>query len=223
MKHSSRGLLVLGALLLGGVGALWLWQTPGLLRAKLSADEIDRYVDLMQKQLPVPPQERAELLARVRAWAEADDGQPVYMLNLMRLHEQLRSFPGAPEFAGTPQAANQLYESEVVPILLGNGGYPLFSGTVQGPNLVGYDPSVDRWSRVLVVRSRSRRAFLDMMTDPAYGPIEPYKLMAFDTYVAPMSAEVIVPDVRFVAAVTALAIFLAAGWWRAAHRRPPPA
>jgi hypothetical protein len=40
-------------------------------------------------------------------------------------------------------------------------GYPLFSGTVQGWNLTGYDPSVDQWSRVLVVRSRSRRALLE--------------------------------------------------------------
>jgi len=57
------------------------------------------------------------------------------------------------------------------------------------------------------------------MTDPAYVPIEPYKLMAFDVYLTPMSAEAIVPDVRFVAAAWALVIFLAAGWWRAARRR----
>jgi len=161
MKHSRSSLPVLGVLLLGVLGAIWLWQTPGLVEGKLTADEINRYVDVIDKKLAVPPQERAELLVRVRAWAEADDGQPVYMLNLMRFHPQLRVFPGAPEFAGTPQAANELYESKVILIMLKLGGYPLFSGTVQGRNLTGYDPSVDQGSRVLVVRSRSRRAFLE--------------------------------------------------------------
>jgi hypothetical protein len=61
-----------------------------------------------------------------------------------------------------------------------SGGYPLFSGTEQGWNLSGYDAIVDHWSRVLVGPSRSRRAFLDLMADPAPGRIEPYKRMAFD-------------------------------------------
>src|SRR5215213_6933045 len=47
--------------------------------------------------------------ARLRAWAEADDGKPVYMLNLMRYYDELRPFPGAPDFQGSPEESNTLY------------------------------------------------------------------------------------------------------------------
>ena len=69
-----------------------------------------------------------------------------------------------------------------------------------------------------MVRYPSRRRLFELLTDPGYGPIGPYKLLALDVNLAPMSAELIMPDVRFVAAAAALAIFLAAGWWRAARR-----
>lgn len=141
------------------------------------------------------------------------------MLNLMRFYSSLRHFPGVPAFLGTPQQANDLYEDKVTPLLLAQGGYPTFAGTVQGQNVMGFDPSVDHWSRVLLVRYPSRRSFLDLVTEPAYGPIEPYKLMALEVVLVPLSGEVILPDIRLVTVATALVIFLAAGWIRAARGR----
>ena len=38
--------------------------------------------------------EKREVMARLRAWGEADDGAPIYMLNLMRFHETLQPLPG---------------------------------------------------------------------------------------------------------------------------------
>ena len=85
----------------------------------------------------MPAQEKAEVLARLRAWALADDGQPVFMLNLMRYFPQLRQFEGAPEFAGTPLEANEYYETAVTPMALAEGAYPLFGGMTQARNYRG--------------------------------------------------------------------------------------
>jgi len=83
--------------------AFWFWHSP--IRWKLSREEIDRYLRAAEK-LPLPPGEMTADLARLRAWAEADDGKPVYMLNLMRFYLQLCSFSGAPDCQGKPEQAN---------------------------------------------------------------------------------------------------------------------
>ena len=195
--------------------ALCVWQAPGLAGAKLTKPEIERYLVAIEK-VPFPPEEKRDVLARVRVWAEADDGKPVYMLNLMRYHERLRAFPGALPFEGTPRDANATYESEATSLALKTGAYPLFAGEAQDGNVMG---AREGWDRVLVMRYPSRRAFLDLIADPAYAPLAPYKLMALDVTLTPLAGELVMPDVRFVAFATLLALFLAAGWLRAARRR----
>jgi len=50
---------------------------------KLTQAEVDNYISRLD-QAPVPKAELAQMIVHMRAWAEADDGKPVYMLNLMR-------------------------------------------------------------------------------------------------------------------------------------------
>lgn len=194
-----------------------IWETPSLLGTKLSKTEIDRYLKSAEKQLVF--EEKEQTLARIRTWAEADDGKPVYMLNLMRNYPEIRRLPGAPDFKGTPEEANRYYEKHAVPLLLKSGGYPIFAGIPQGKCVVGTaTKSVDDLTRVLVVRYTSRRSFLKLLADPAYAPIEPYKMMALDVSLLPMSAETVIPDTRYVAGSLLLALFLAGGWFRSARR-----
>jgi len=60
-------------------------------KARLRADEIDRYLTLVAA-LPLPGDQAQQLAARLRPWAEADDGKPTYMLNLNRYFAELRPF-----------------------------------------------------------------------------------------------------------------------------------
>jgi hypothetical protein len=52
------------------------WHSQG--GGKLTKAEIDRYIAFMEK-LPLPAEEIKAVCARIRRWAEADDGKPVYM------------------------------------------------------------------------------------------------------------------------------------------------
>jgi uncharacterized protein (DUF1330 family) len=208
--------ITLGAIFLGIFYRFWSWLTP---RKKLTQEEIDRYLAAVEQQVPQPEGEMPEFLARLRAWAEADDGKPLYMLNLMRYYDQLRTFSGAPEFQGTPEESNALYEKRATRMLFRLGGYAMLAGSAHGKNLMTYEPELDDWSRVLLVRYPSRRAFLSLLADPAYGPIEPYKVMALKVVLTPVSGELVIPDMRAVVGGALLSLFLAVGWLRAARRK----
>lgn len=207
----------LAAILLAFVAAVWCWQNPGVFKARASDEEITRYMNAITK-LPMPPDEKTEILKRSRQWLESDDGKPVYMLNLMRYYPELRRFPGAPEISGTPVEANAKYESVVVPMLLQVGGQAVYAGASKNGNLMEYGPELDNWNRVLLVRYPSRRAFLDLVTREDYAPIEPYKIMALQVVLTPTTAEVSLPEYTWFAGTLALIIFLTAGWWRSARR-----
>src|SRR5262249_16943023 len=164
---------IFGGALLALFLGFWFWHSPA--RRKLIWEETDRYLAAAEK-LPLPEEGKAAALARLRAWAESDDGKPVYMLNLMRFHPRLRRFTGAPDFQGTPEQANELYEKAALRLLLRRAGYPLVGGRPQANALVEVPPALDGWSRVVVVRYPNRRAFLSLLADPAYAPLAPYKL-----------------------------------------------
>jgi hypothetical protein len=206
--------ITLGAIFLGIFLRFWYWLTPG---KKLTPEEIDRHLEAVERQVPLPEGEMPEFLARLRAWAEADDGKPVYMLNLMRYYDELRPFPGAPDFQGSPEESNARYTKHARRMLMKIGGYPMVAGPTQAKNLMTYESDLDDWSQVLVVRYPSRRAFLSLVADPAYGPIEPYKLMALKVVLTPVSGLRVTPDMRAVVGGALLCLFLAVGWIRAAR------
>src|SRR5262249_38484327 len=168
-------MLGVGAACLGLFLAFWFWHSPA--RRMLTQPEIDRYLGAIERQVFLPADDKPKALARLRAWAEADDGRPFYMLNLMRYYPELRRFPDSPGFGGTPEQANDLYERKEGPWLLRRGGSPLWAGRAQGRSLMGVPPALDSWGRILLVRYRNRRTFLGLLADPAYGPWEPYKIM----------------------------------------------
>lgn len=209
---SSEFLWILGAVLAFAWLALWRWQHP---RRRIRPADAARYLATVAA-LPFPPGEREEMLRRMHQWIESDDGRPVYMLNLMRLHAQVVRLPGAPGFAGTPREANAHYEDRVMPLLFRRGGYPIYAGDMSGRNLIEHDPALDDWSRLLVVRYPCRDAFMRLVTDPRYAAHMPYKLMALRLVLSPTRVQLAIPELPWLAGALALVAFLAAGWWHAA-------
>lgn len=217
---------LLGAVLATLFVVFWIWQTPGNLR-KLTSAEVDAYLQRMQGKLPGDPAEQTVFLARMRAFGLADDGRPVYMLNAMRYYPELKRGSGMEAVHGTPREANATYEKAVMPILFRLGAYPLFGGETleiradgkTHSNLDGFDPAVDDWSRILVVRYPSRRAFFELLSDPEWLKFAPYKLAALELALVPASGHVVIPDLRWVVGGAFLIVFLGACWVRAVSRK----
>jgi hypothetical protein len=219
MKNVRRSTVVLATAFVIIFASFYFWQHPGLMRGRLTATEIDRAVAYIDSALYLPPEEKAHVLGRLRTWAEADDGRPVYMLNLMRYNDAIIRGAGIPDFKGTPKEANAYYENSVMPMLLRSGNYPVFGSETQGATLL-QDKIAGDLSRILVVRYSSRRDFLNLLTDPAYAPFEPYKLMALQVALTPTSGDIIIPDASLAFGAALLTTFLFIGWVRATGRRP---
>ena len=186
----------------------WVWHSPCV--GKLTKAEIDRYLAIIERRL-LPEEEVKAFTSRVRSWAEADDGRPVYMFNLIHFLPQFRAFPGAPDFEGTPREANAYYEKSIMWLWLRHAAYPIFSGVPQASNLINMEPE-RKWGNAAVVRYRNRRTFLRLLSDPVYARMEPYKFIALEIDLVPVSGKIALPDLRLVFGVGFVIIFLLVGW-----------
>ncbi|MGN6167711.1 MAG: hypothetical protein ACTHQQ_06020 [Solirubrobacteraceae bacterium] len=211
---TDKAQVVVGAALVGVFAGFWRWHSPPA--KKLTRGEIDHYLEIISGY--PAPRDSSEFIARVRSWAEADDGKPILMLNLLRYFPELRRFPGAANFDGTPEEANAYYEKRLTPLWLRKASYPLAGGTVLGENLIQTQPMGESWSTAMMVRYPSRRTFLQLLADPTYADLETYKLMALEIDLVPLSSERAIPDLRWIAGGSLLALFLGTGWLRTPPR-----
>ena len=204
--------LILAAVLVILYVAFWVWHSQG--GGKLTQVEIDKYVARIEK-LPLPEKAVKTFIARLRLWAEADDGKPVYMFNLINFFPKLRTFPGAPKFKGTPGQANAHYEKGLTWLWLSHASYPTFIGVPQTRNLIDMEPERN-WGNMTVVRYPNRRTFLKLISHPDYAPLAGYKFIAVELDLVPVSRRMIIPDLRWLVASGLAIVFLVVGWIHAA-------
>ena len=94
---------------------------------------------------------------------------------------------------------------------LRHAAYPIFSGVPQAKNLINMQPE-RTWGEAAVARYRNRRTFLKLLSDPSYAAMEPYKFIALEIDLVPVSGRMVIPDLRLVVGVGFVIIFLLVGW-----------
>jgi hypothetical protein len=204
--------LILAAAIMVLYVAFWAWHSQGA--GKLTQAEIDQYVAIIEK-LPLPEKAVQAFIARLRPWAEADDGKPFYMFNLIRFFPRVQPFTSAPDFKETPEQANARYEKSLIWLWLSHASYPTFIGTPQAKNLINIQPE-RTWGNMTVVRYPSRRTFLKLISHPTYAPLAPYKFIALELDLVPVSSGTVVPDLRWLVGGGFVIVFLLVGWIRLA-------
>jgi hypothetical protein len=222
---SHRTEIALGLILAVLFAIFWNWQAPGA-RSRLTEADVDAYIHRLQGRTPATPEREAEFLARLRAWGNADDGKPVYMLNVMSYFPQLQPVPGAEAITVPPVESNRIYEDHVMPLAVRLGAYPIIAGETSGipmrgmrdADLTGADAAINRTDRVLVMRYPNRRAFFELISDPRYLRWAPYKFAALELALLPVTARAVIPDLRWIVGWVGLTALLATGWFLAARR-----
>lgn len=157
-----------GAALAGYVAFRWWYDGR---RSPLRPDEIARYAARLEDVQSGSPADRAML----RRFMETDDGREFLMLNLVRLNPE----PVIDPRTGQPRLAREVLEGYMRPFvqaLLRRGGHPAFTARPVGGfvDTWGIDPGPG-WSLVGMMRYRSRRDLMELVTDPRFTAVHGFK------------------------------------------------
>jgi len=109
----------------------------------------------------------------------ADDDTPIVMINLLQYREQANYSGDYPEhFDASPcsgREAYQRYGAVASRTIATSGGRLLWLGVV-GSTVIG--PAEERWDDAILVEYPSRRAFIEMVTQPEYLAAAPHRTAA---------------------------------------------
>ena len=121
-----------------------------------TAEEVDMLASKVETQ-DTNPEELKNLLRLLKD----DDGEEFFMLNLNRYE-----YAGNEVQQGVP-VSYQNYGQAVIQMMLKNAGHPIYSGEISD-YLVGGDIKEGGWHEIILVRYRSRRDFVSMVTSDEY-------------------------------------------------------
>ena len=136
----------------------------------ISPEEIESYVAIMKSRSQEgndPAGGNPEVAADLREFIESDDGQEFVMINLNIYREDPRYVDGR-ETVGTAEEVEKEYTSRIASRLFARACHPLLM--VEPAVHIGGIGDFERqdWSRVNLVRYRSRRDFVEFILEQDY-------------------------------------------------------
>ena len=189
-----------------------LWLVPALLYAAffywytdfggpLSDSEADHFVATMKTNGSDP-----EVIAFIEKFARQDSGRQFLMVNNIDMNEN----PPEVEGAEPGESASDLmarYMEHMIPALLSRACHPVLMGSAVYPamDLVGI-AGAENWDQAALFRYRSRRAFLEIVTNPAFKGKHHFKTAALDKTIAyPIETDLYLGDPRLLLGLILLA------------------
>ncbi|MGH1371742.1 MAG: hypothetical protein ACRBBW_06905 [Cellvibrionaceae bacterium] len=184
-KRLSAQIPALAALLLAVIWGLFAHRYYGP-TTPLSPAEVDRYVAGVKTMFVTAGVPDADgnvdldtILQQVRAFAETDDGKPIYMINLMKWRDAPLFRPDTPMVAGmSVQDADLAYNQGLLYELAKNASHTAYLSSTHD-NVINYGFSsqdVDHWGEIGIFRYSSRRDFFNMLVSDSYASIVYFKL-----------------------------------------------
>lgn len=171
--------------------ALLAWHQP--LQGPLSEDEVRTAFGAQYAEM------RLSEDAQARAFLDFflnDDGRPFHMVNLNAL----------PERSPEADEAAQTYGAFMAPRLLARASYPVLSTDVIVGLTNTLGPGVDNAERLVVVRYRSRRDFLNIISTPEFREAVQHKSASLDGWYSAPSIAAPTLSVPLLALVALMAI-----------------
>ena len=192
---------------------LKIWLLPALLYAAffywytdfggpLSDNEVDQIVATMKGNGSDP-----EVIAFIEQFARQDSGRQFLMVNNIDMNEN----PPDVEGAKPGESASELmarYMEHMIPALLARACHPVLMGPAVYPtmDLVGIE-GAENWDQAALFRYRSRRAFLEIVTNPAFRGKHHFKTVALDKTIAyPIETDLYLGDPRLLLGLILLAV-----------------
>ena len=181
-------------------GAFVFWYTD--FGGPLSDEEITHFVAAMESNDADP-----EVIAFIEGFARQDTGRQFLMVNNIDYKEEPGDVPGA----NPGESAEQLmarYMEHMIPALLSRASHPVLMGTVVYPSIdvVGIE-GAEYWDSGALFRYRSRRALLEIVTNPAFSGKHHFKEASLEKTIAyPIEMDLYLGDPRLLLGLILLAL-----------------
>lgn len=158
-------------------GVFLFWYTPT--GGPLSDAEVNEFIAKMEQNGSAP-----EAMAMVRQFGEEDTGKHFIMINNIDYNETPGNVAGAAPGENAQQLMDR-YMGHMIPAMLSRGSHPVMMGpaTYRSIDVIGVD-GVEIWDMGGLVRYRSRRDFLEIVTDPAFSGKHHFKSAALEKTIA---------------------------------------
>jgi len=155
--------------LFAGIYAVFLFWYGGS-GEPISPEEMKQYAAIMEARgagASSVEEGDSEVAADLRKFVETDDGQEFVMINL-NLYRDEPSYADGREAVGSAQETEEEYTSRIAPRLFARACHPLLM--VEPAAHIGGIGDFERqdWSRVTLVRYRSRRDFVEFVLEQDY-------------------------------------------------------
>ncbi|MEM8859251.1 MAG: hypothetical protein AAGD96_13070 [Chloroflexota bacterium] len=182
----------------------------GTFEGPLSSQEIDMYMDKLQKLYPDEDVNNPTDEPSLREFLEADDGKPFVMVNATQYRDTTIAVNGQ-SFSETGEDATNEYASYVIGYLLQRGSYPVFTGEANFETFESWGiDNVSEWSDATLMRYRSRRVFAEMSVNPDFHLERDAKVAGVEkTFAYPTTVRIHLVDLGWVVGLGLLSIGLA--------------
>ena len=214
MSKNYRNWLVLITI----YGIFFLWYTD--LGGKLNSNEIGAYLVKMQDNLEATEfsslEEKEESKERVKIienFMKEDSGKQFFILNNIDMSENPQDVEGAQSGEDADQLLNR-YMEHMYPELFKRACHPIFMGNAvsQALDIVNIENAED-WDSTALMRYKSRRAFMEIVSNPKMRGKHAFKLAALNKTIAyPVESVIYLSDPRlllgFILLITGLIVQL---------------
>lgn len=190
-----------------------IWLLPALLYAAffywytdfggpLSDAEVDQIVATMKTN-----GSDSQVITFIEKFARQDSGRQFLMVNNIDMNENPPDVDGAEPGESAADLMGR-YMEHMIPALLARACHPVAIGSAVYPtmDLVGIE-GAESWDQAALFRYRSRRAFLEIVTNPAFSGKHHFKTAALDKTIAyPIETDLYLGDPRLLLGLILLAV-----------------
>ena len=188
------------------------WYTPT--GGPLSDAEVDNFLAKMERNGRPP-----EAPSLIRQFGEEDTGKHFIMINNIDYDETPGNGAGAEPGENAQQLMDR-YMGHMIPAMLSRGSHPVMMGPAayRSMDVIGVE-GVGVWDMGGLVRYRSRRDFLEIVTDPAFSGKHHFKAAALEKTIAfPVEPDFNLGDPRLLIGLLLLAVTAMADARRSSQR-----
>ena len=195
---SARSKIWLFPALLYGIFVIWYTNLGG----PLTDAEVRDFKAAMQANQSEP-----QVVAFIEQFAQSDSGGQFIMLNAIDYNDNPGSVAGA-EPGEDAEALMGRYMAHMIPALLIRASHPIFMGPAVYPamDVVGIE-GAENWNAGALMRYRSRRDFLEIVTNPVFKGKHHFKAAALEKTIAyPIEPDLQLGDPRLLLGLLLLAL-----------------